>query len=58
MSELEKRAIAEWWRQYRIYELAKKDRIEGVLLACLASMNTLARVLGYEPDSVKSSDVQ
>lgn len=49
--DLEQRLVNEWHRQDAIFQHAKRHRIESVMLSCLAAMNTIARVLGYEPES-------
>lgn len=48
--DIEGRLIREWRRQNDIFIHAKRHRIESVMLSCLASMNTIAHVLGYEPE--------
>jgi hypothetical protein len=47
--DLEGRLKREWYRQNEIFKHAKRHRIESVMLSCLASMNSIAKVLGYEP---------
>lgn len=48
--DLEGRLIREWQRQNDIFLHAKRHRIRSVMLLCLAKMNTIAHVLGYEPE--------
>jgi len=47
---IEQRCIAEYWRQYEIFKQAEKAQIESVMLACLASMNTIVKIWGYTPE--------
>ena len=48
---LEERMIVEWRRQHEIFIIARNNQIESVMAACLGSMNTIARCLGYAPES-------
>lgn len=55
MNDIEQRAIAEWWRLNEIYQHAKHARLDYVLATTLAAMNTIVRILGYEPDEGKTA---
>lgn len=54
MTDLEQRILARYWHEYSIFQHAQAARIESVMLSCLAVMNALAQVLGYEPEGEAS----
>ena len=48
---LESKIVHEYHRQQEIFVDAQKNNIESVMLSCLATMNSLVKILGYIPEA-------